>query len=394
MVVCFALVRSRLRYNRKQASKWDVACFSETRDLTPETFSMTSATISGAGTTAHDTRLAPADFGDARAEFRALLSGCGVYDLTGRSKVKLTRSDRTRWLNGMVSNNIRDLAPGHGVYAFLLNAQGHIQADLYAFNFGEHLLVDLERSQRDKVLQIFDHYIIADDVELADISNTLTALGLTGPNSRQILESAGILAAHASAPELAYLQFANLTWRAQPVTLLRSGEEAKESWQVWTAPEHVAELWKALVESGAQPTGATALRLFRISRGIPQLGEDIRERDLPQETAQMRALSFTKGCYLGQEIVERIRSRGAVHRQFTAFLVEGPLPAPGTKIQASFQDNEKEVGEITSSADLPLPAGDRAVALGYLRHEAVGKTLRSGEATLRPAKVPIELDRW
>jgi folate-binding protein YgfZ len=112
---------------------------------------------------------------------------------------------------------------------------------------------------------------------------------------------------------------------------------------------------------------------------------DIRERDLPQETGQARALNFTKGCYLGQDIVERIRSRGAVHRQFSAFLVEGALPAPGVKILA----DEKEVGEVTSSADLPLPAGDRKVALGYLRREAVGKSLRAGTAVLKPATVPI-----
>src|SRR5208282_5612302 len=103
------------------------------------------------------------------------------------------------------------------------------------------------------------------------------------------------------------------------------------------------------------------------------------------ETGQTRALNFTKGCYLGQEIVERIRSRGAVHRQFTTFAVEGALPGPSEKILA----DEKEVGEITSSAILPLPGGDRPVALGYLRREAAGKDLRAGTAKLKPASLPI-----
>ena len=118
---------------------------------------------------------------------------------------------------------------------------------------------------------------------------------------------------------------------------------------------------------------------FRISRGIPRFGVDIRERDLPQETGQTRALNFTKGCYLGQEIVERIRSRGAVHRQFTAFTVEGALPEPGTKILAA---DEKEVGEITSSAILPLAGGDRPVALGLSAARGCGKRVArgSGEA--------------
>jgi len=321
------------------------------------------------------------DFGDVRAEFQALLSSCGVYDLSGRSKIALTGGDRVRWLNGMVSNNIRDLAPTHGVYAFLLNAQGHIQADLFAFNRGDSLLVDMERGQRDKVWGVFDHYIIADDVEMTDVSDKIAALGLTGPESRNVLARAGI-----TLPELAYLQFADVQWQQIAVTVLRAGEEAKESWQVWIASEHFNLLWDALVNAGAKPTGSSALNLFRISRGIPQFGQDIRDRDLPQETGQTRALNFTKGCYLGQEIVERIRSRGAVHRQFTAFAVAGPLPEPGSKIQA----DGKEVGEITSSTILPLASGDRPAALGYLRREAAGKELHAGESTLATTQMPIK----
>jgi len=344
---------------------------------------MTSTTLPGANRSEHSGAATAPDFGDTRAEFQALLSGSGLYDLSWRAKIAVTGGDRVRWLNGMVTNNVRDLAPGHGVYAFLLNAQGHIQADLYVFQRGDSLLVDMELRQREKVLQLFDHYIIADDVEIADISDKLTALGLTGPESRQVLERAGI-----AVPDLAHLQFADIAWQQKPITLLRSGEEARESWQMWTAPEHTGELWSGLLKAGARPAGTVALNLFRISRGIPQFGEDIRERDLPQETGQTRALNFTKGCYLGQEIVERVRSRGAVHRQFTAFAVEGTLPEPGAKILASEKD-EKEVGEITSSAILPLPGGDRPVALGYLRREAAGKDLRAGTAKVKPASLPI-----
>jgi folate-binding protein YgfZ len=350
---------------------------------------MPSTTLPGANPSEHSGATTALDFGDTRAEFQALLSSCGLYDLSWRAKIAVTGSDRVRWLNGMVSNNVRDLAPGHGVYAFLLNAQGRIQADLYVFQRGDSLLVDAEGGQRDKVLQLFDHYIIADDVEIADISDKLTALGLTGPESRNVFERAGI-----AVPDLAiaHMQFADLAgpraWREKATTLLRSGEEARESWQIWIAPEHAGELWDALLKAGARPIGTSALNLFRISRGIPQFGVDIRERDLPQETGQTRALNFTKGCYLGQEIVERIRSRGAVHRQFSAFVVEGTPPEPGAKIVAG-EKEEKEVGEITSSAILPLPGGDRPVALGYLRRESAGKDLRAGTAKLKPAALPI-----
>ena len=324
------------------------------------------------------------DFGDAVAEFRALLSGCGVYDLSQRSKIRLTGSDRVRWLNGMVTNNIRDLAVNHGVYAFLLNAQGHIQADVYAYNMGDSLIVDIDLQLREKVLAHFDKFIIMDDVEVADVSAGLSAIGIAGPQAEAALKAAGI-----QVPQLAPLEACSpqcdCACSCLECTVVRTDDPAESSYEIWIGPDKIKPTRNALIAAGAIPIGASALEWQRIRWGIPCLGVDIRERDLPQETGQMRALSFTKGCYLGQEIVERIRSRGAVHRQFTAFLVEGPLPAPGTKIQA----DDKDAGEITSSNVLPLAAGERTVALGYLRREAVGKLLRAGTATLTPAKIPM-----
>ncbi len=327
----------------------------------------------------------PSAASDVRAEFRALLSGCGTYDLSGRSKIRLTGADRVRWLKGMVTNNIRDLALNHGVYAFLLNAQGHIQADLYAYNVGDSLLVDVDARLREVVLAHFDKFIIMDDVEVADVSATLAATAVAGPRAKQVLDKAGI-----HTPELAPLQLCTPTCDCAcgclQCTVVRGDNPGDSSYEIWLALDKLKPTRDALIAAGATAVGADALERRRISLGIPRYGVDIRERDLPQETGQMRALNFTKGCYLGQEIVERIRSRGAVHRQFTAFLVEGPLPAPGTKIQA----DEKDVGEVTSSTELPLPAGDRAVALGYLRREAVGKGLRAGTANLTPGQMPTQ----
>src|SRR5215472_884306 len=117
-------------------------------------------------------------FGDPQAEFWALRQACAVYDLGYRAKISLTGGDRVRWLNGMLTNNIRDLAAGQGVYAFLLNPQGHILGDLYAYNRGESIVVDTDRSQVEKLLATFDHYIIMDDVEVKNISEQLTVLGV------------------------------------------------------------------------------------------------------------------------------------------------------------------------------------------------------------------------
>jgi folate-binding protein YgfZ len=297
----------------------------------------------------------------------------------------------------MATNNVRDLAPNHGVYAFLLNAQGRIQADMYVYNLGESFTIDTDLRQRENVLAHFDKFIIADDVEVTDVSATISAVGVAGPQALAVLRKAGI-----QAPDLAPLELCTpkceCACECAQCTLVRGDDAAGTSYEIWLAPNEVKSTWDALVAAGATPVGASAVDLRRISFGIPRYGVDIRERDLPQETGQTRALNFTKGCYLGQEIVERIRSRGAVHRQFTAFAVEGALPEPGARILAvagkvaGTEDGSteaKEVGEITSSAILPFPGGDRPVALGYLRREAAGKGLRAGEATLKAASLPF-----
>ena len=324
----------------------------------------------------------PANFGSVKDEYRALRSTCGVYQLLWRRKLKLTGSDRVRWLNGMVTNNIRDLAIGHGVYAFLLNPQGHILGDLLAFNRDEFLLVDTDASQLDRILTTFDHYIIMDDVEVANVSEQLAAIGLTGPDSDGVIKNAGF-----ELPEVQPLQIVDLWWREISLSVVRAENASYPSYEIWVAPQHASKVREALQRAGAVLTGSEALELYRIAQGIPRYGQDIRERDLPQETEQQRALNFNKGCYVGQEIVERIRSRGNVHRKFTGFEVSGPPPAPGTKIQVQ----EKEVGEITSSASIPAADRDQTVALGYIRREfgIRGKEILIGSSTGVVCELPF-----
>ncbi len=334
-------------------------------------------------TVIHGNPVTPAaDFGDVRAEFGALLSGCGIYDLNKRAKIALTGGDRVRWLNGMVTNNIRDLASEQGAYAFLLNPQGHILGDLYAYNRGDSLVIDSDQFQLEKLLATFDHYIIMDDVELANLSEKVTAIGLAGPKAREVLRAAGF-----EISELKPLQFADVTWRSVTVTVVRGDTPSVEAYELWLSPDQATLVRDALTKAGATPVGTTALELLRIAEGIPLYGQDIRERDLPQETEQQRALHFSKGCYIGQEIVERIRSRGNVHRKFTGFEVEGALPGVGTKIQADGRD----VGEITSVASLPLPVASAPVALGYIRREIAtpGKQFQSGSSQLSVATLPF-----
>jgi folate-binding protein YgfZ len=326
--------------------------------------------------------VAAADLGDVRTEFQGLVSGCGLYDLGSRVKILLTGADRVRWLNGMVTNNIRDLAPCRGVYAFLLSPQGHILGDLYAYNRGEWLVVDTDQSQLEKILGVFDKYIIMDEVEVADISHKLAAFGIVGPRAEECLRGAGI-----EVPALAPLQFGEFTWQQAGVTLVRGDNPLTPSFELWLAPENQGSLYAVLVKAGALPVGTAAVELLRIAGGVPRYGVDIRERDLPQETEQERALSFVKGCYVGQEIVERIRSRGQVRRKFVGFDIQGTLPAAGTKIQV----DGKDVGEITTAASLPWSSGDRRVGLGYIRREVAtpGKMLDAGGSEAKVASLPF-----
>ena len=142
----------------------------------------------------------PNDLDDAKAEFRALVSGCGVYDASARLRIAVTGKDRTRWLNGMITNNIRDLAAGRGVYGFLLNPQGQIQGDLYAYNRGESLLLEIDPAQQEKVLRhpTPPHHKL-DKVELADVESgqTRAIAGSSGPRSGE----------HAGLPDLRFLNW-------------------------------------------------------------------------------------------------------------------------------------------------------------------------------------------
>ena len=323
-------------------------------------------------------------FGDVPTEFRELRSGCAVYDLGWRAKVMVSGKDRVRWMNGMVSNNIKDLELSRGNYNFVLNPQGRILADLYAYNRGEYLLIDTERSQLENLLTLLRRYIIMDKVELIDKSTELSAIGVQGPKASEVLKKVGI-----DDPGLGPMQLAGVTRNGASITLTRMASDEFVTYELLANAETLSQLWKALLDSGATPVGSEALEKFRVAIAFPKYGTDIRDRDLPQETGQNHALNFTKGCYIGQEIVERIRSRGNVHRAFTKFRLEGEVPAIGSKLQA----DGKDVGEITSIARVPTESGEEALALGYVRREALESgaklTYPGGEA--KPADSPVSI---
>lgn len=323
----------------------------------------------------------PADFGDTSAEFEALLHGAAIFDLSWQAKLLISGKDRTRWLNGMITNNIRDLAEGRGVYAFILTPQGHNQGDLVAYNRGEYLVATTDREQVEKIKTVLQRYIIMDKVEIEDISEKLVSVGVAGPKAAETLTHAGI-----EVSQLEPGHIIDAVWHDAGISIARNAHPQMDGYEIWLAPENVEKLWDALVRSGAKPAGSDAFESYRIARGVPRYGLDLRERDLPQETGQEHALNFSKGCYIGQEIVERIRARGNVHRTLIGFEVQGEPPQPGTKIRA----NDKDVGEITSATR--LPGSERTIALGYLRREvaAPGTAMQAGEQSATVASLPFQ----
>jgi folate-binding protein YgfZ len=323
-------------------------------------------------------------FGSPAAELEALRSGCGVFALPWRAQVGVSGKDRMRWLHNMVTNNVRDLGVNRGNYNFVLNAQGRILGDLYIYNRGESLLLESDSTQMETLLTTLKRFIIMDKVELAPMGTEKLAFGICGPKSTDILSAAGISQGALEPNEVRDVMMDGLP------ALLIAGPAKKPFWfEIWVDAAHAQEVWSKLGALGARPVGAEALEMWRVLRGIPHYGQDIRDRDLPQETGQADALNFTKGCYIGQEIVERIRSRGHVHRQFKGFQFPGNPPS----LENTEADRRSAV-ELTSMACVPAKSGSKNIGLGYVRQEVLGDRdeIEVRGITARVVELPFDIE--
>jgi aminomethyltransferase len=300
-------------------------------------------------------------FGDSGSELAALRTGCGVFALTWRGRINVSGRDRVRWLHNMVTNNVRDLPVNRGNYNFVLNAQGRILGDMYIYNRGESFALETDASQVETLVHAMKRFIIMDKVELVEIGVDSVSVGVCGPKAESLLAGAGINASDMQPLEVRDVGFDDIA-----ATLVRGPEEKPGWFEFWLDPNKAQDLWNLLVKADAKPVGAEALEMWRVLHGIPNYGQDIRDRDLPQETEQAQALNFTKGCYIGQEIVERIRSRGQVHRKFTGFVFGDRVPALG-----KYDFEGRALAEITSIARVPGADGPRNIGLGYVRREAL-----------------------
>jgi len=304
-------------------------------------------------------------------ELAALTTSAGIYDLGFKAWLQITGADHLRWLNGMVSNAIQALPEGHWNYNFLLNAQGRIQGDANVYRTVESLVLQTDRSQIARLSAHLDHFIIMDDVELHTLDASQTAIGIAGPRAPHILSALDLVV-----PEEG--TFTSTSSNGTGFTLVHAYSPIVPRFEIWLPATELAELWAALHNHGAIPAGIAAVEALRIAEAIPLYGIDIQDRHLAQETSQNRALNFNKGCYLGQEIVERIRSRATVHRTLRQFSVENApaVLAPGQIIELNAEGAERNpVGELTSLAHYNLPAFNGSLALGFIRTEAVERDL-------------------
>lgn len=327
-------------------------------------------------------------FSSTAAELGTLLAAAGVYDLGWRNFLLCMGEDRVRWLNGMVTNSVTGLGEGAGCYAFVLSAQGRIQGDLTIFQRADALWLQTDAAQMDALTAFLDRYIIMDDVTL-QAQTSWTAIGIAGPKAQEMLAAVGL-----TAEGMSPIQIREVTWSDRQVCLVAAHSPLRPRFELWMPASSAFEFWQAITHAGAAPCGADALEQLRILEGVPAYHVDITSRELAQETGQQHALHFAKGCYLGQEIVERIRSRGNVHRTFSGFVLhvggDALLPAPKTKVLADGQP----AGDLTSITRIPLlEAGEVALALGYIRREALdrGDTLTCAGASIAAAPLPFDL---
>jgi folate-binding protein YgfZ len=299
------------------------------------------------------------------AGYDALRASAAWLDLSARGRIYATGADSARLLHAMTTNHVQQLKPGMGCYAFFLNAQGHILADVDLLRLEDRFLLDTEPETRERVYRHLDKYIIADDVALEDASDALACLSVEGPHAAAVLAAIG-----APVPDADY---AHAAWNGSIVE--RASSTGQPGFRIFLPAQSKTEWIGWLEAAGAVPATQDEARTVRLEQGKPRYGEDIFDTTLPQETRQTDAVHFAKGCYLGQEIVERIRSRGHVNRMLVKLEIESAARLPaGAKIEAE----GKECGEVTSSAF--SPALGKTVALAYVRaqHAAAGTVLSAG----------------
>ncbi len=318
-------------------------------------------------------------YGDVLAEYAALQGAVGIFDLSFRSRICLTGADRKKFLNGQVTNDVVKLKTGEGCYAALITAKGKMQSDLNIYDLENELLLDFEPGLSEAISQRLDKYIIADDVQLIDVAPHYGLLSVQGPRAADAI---GKLDLGVSLPSKPMSLVSSKSEMLGEIYVMNNSRAGSTGFDVFVPTNSLGAVADKLVaaarELGGRACGWQALEIARVEAGIPRFGADMDETNLPPETgAEKRMISYTKGCYIGQEVIARIRTYGQVAKALRGLRLEGDLkslPNRGDKLVSG----DKEVGYVTSAVfSLKLKTN---IALGYVRRE-VNKT--GSELTLK-----------
>jgi folate-binding protein YgfZ len=319
----------------------------------------------------------PDTFTTLAEEYRVAREAVAIFDTNWHTIVELSGPDRVRYLNAIVSNDVKSLGEGRGTRALLLNPQGHILAELEIYALQEKLLLLSDASARERTVATLDKFIIMDDVTLSDVTEQFGSLAIAGPRAGTVIaEACGLSLEGFSEQAVAEVNIDGVACH-----LIRHSRFGLPGAEIIAAREHLGLLWKNLRASVLTQHGAAigmrALNSLRLEAGIPWFADDFNDTVIPHEAAlEATHISFSKGCYTGQEIVERVRSRGQVNRRRVRlkFSTAEP-PAPMTRLRAHTTDTEsaqpaeeaKEVGIVTSSAF--SPAANISIGMAYVRRE-------------------------
>lgn len=334
------------------------------------------------------------DYGDVPVEHAALCETAGFIDLSFRSRLCLTGADRQRFLHGQVTNNVKDLKAGEGCYAALVTAKGKLQSDLNIYCLANEFLLDFEPGLSGTVSERLEKYIIADDVQITDVAPLYGLLSVQGPKAAALLRQSGLKIE----PPAGSFRFtsANNAERGE-IYCMNHSRTQSPGFDVFVPAQALATVAESLVglvrEMGGRPCGWAALETARIEAGLPRFGADMDETNLaPEAGLEARAISYTKGCYIGQEVIARIRTYGQVAKALRGLRLADGLKALPEKGDKLFH-GDKEVGHITSA--VASPACQANIALGYVRkeHNQIGAELMlhtaAGESPARIVELPF-----
>jgi folate-binding protein YgfZ len=331
----------------------------------------------------------PDDFGDWQREYFFAKQNIALIDKNYRAYLSFAGPDRVRYVNAILTNNVKDLQPSQGNISLLLNPQGRILAEIETHVQPDKLFCVSYAMIRERLVETLDKFIIMDDVTLTDETQRHGTLALEGPAvAKLLLELAGIDLA-----TLPDFSSAEVSIDSLPCTITRKSFGPILAADILTPRENLESLWKVLLEkaqaAGGGPIGYAALSALRLEQGVPWFGYDFGEKQIPHEAGlQDTHISYTKGCYTGQEIVERVRSRGQVNRRRVELIFPGSrVPAAGEPLTAE----GKEVGFVTRAASLPLKPF--TIGMGYLRKEnnAPGSQVAWAGGTAKVSEFPDDL---